>query len=437
MKSSDSVKTYLNEIRSVPLLTKEEEIELAKSLEDCRIAIVSKLLDTGALTEEIRKLKQSLTKTDETPMRHRLTKYDDNRVCHPELVSGSSTPPGQEILNQVQNDRVDDGEAVFSSEGIEDEDDGKDVLNIIEEIIELCESGRDSGLLISRILDADRLTGIIEKTVEKMKMDKHKDKSDFREILSSIDEIENKLQEAKDRFIRANLRLPADIARKYSRSDTQLMDLIQEGNIGLMRAVEKFDYRKGYRFSTYATWWIKQYIMKSALLSATSLNIPAYILSKINKMIRTSVRFIQESGREPTPEELSEKMGLTVEKIKGFMNMMHKEVSLEAPAGEDEESSLSDFVEDKGQASPADDVISDELMKELNEVLSVLSPKEEKVIRMKFGIGESKRFSMEEIAKQLNINRERVRQIETKAMRKLRHPKAYKSLKIFRNYSAK
>src|SRR3972149_5058459 len=204
-----------------------------------------------------------------------------------------------------------------------------------------------------------------------MKMDKHKDKSDFREILSSIDEIENKLQEAKDRFIRANLRLPADIARKYSRSDTQLMDLIQEGNIGLMQAVEKFDYRKGYRFSTYATWWIKQYIMKSALLSATSLNIPAYILSKINKMIRTSVRFIQESGREPTPEELSEKMGLSVDKIKGYMDMMmHKEISLEAPSGEDGEGSLSDFVEDKEQASPADDIISDELMNELNEVLS-------------------------------------------------------------------
>src|SRR3989304_3035221 len=176
MKSSDSVKTYLNEIRSVPLLTKEEEIELAKSLEDCRIAIVSKLLDTGVLTEEIRKLKQSLTKTDETPMSHGLTKDDDNPVSHPELVSGSQTPPGQEILNQVQNDRVDDGEAVFSSEGTEDaaqddsdiltEDDDADqeLLNITEELIELCKSGRDRDLIISRILDADRLTGIIEKT---------------------------------------------------------------------------------------------------------------------------------------------------------------------------------------------------------------------------------------------------------------------------------
>ena len=395
MKSSDSVKTYLNEIRSVPLLTKDEEIELARCLENCRMAIVRKLLDTEALTEEITELKRLLMEAEE----------------------------GKE-------DATHDDSGLLPEE--EDIDDGKDILNITDEIIELCNSGRDNDLLISRILDADRLTGIIEKTVEKMREDNQGGKSDYREILTSIDEIENRLQEAKDRFIRANLRLSADIARKYSRNDTQLMDLIQEGNIGLMRAVEKFDYRKGYRFSTYATWWIRQYIMKSALLSGTSLNIPAHILSKINKMIRTSVSFIQENGREPSPEELSEKMGLPVDKIKGYMDMMmHKEVSLEAPAGEDGEGSLSDFVEDKEQASPADDIISDELMNELNEALSALPPKEEKVIRMKFGIGESKRHSMEEIARQLNISRERVRQIEAKALRKLRHPTAFKSLKIF------
>lgn len=399
MKSSDSVKTYLNEIRAVPLLTKDEEIELARCLEDCRAAIVRKLLDTGALTEEINELKRLLMEAKE----------------------------GKE-------DATHDDSGVLPEDENEDEniDDGKDILNITDEIIELCNSSRDNDLLISRILDADRLTGIIEKTVEKMRVDNQAGKSDYLEILTSIDEIENRLQEAKDRFIRANLRLSADIARKYSRNDAQLMDLIQEGNIGLMRAVEKFDYKKGYRFSTYATWWIRQCIMKSALLSGTSLNIPAHILSKINKMIRTSVSFIQENGREPAPEELSEKMGLPVDKIKGYMDlMMHKEVSLEAPAGEDGEGSLSDFVQDKDQASPADDIISYELMSELNVALSTLPPKEEQVIRMKFGIGESKRHSMEEIAKQLNISRERVRQIEAKALRKLRHPTAFKSLKIF------
>lgn len=393
MKSSDSIKAYLNEIRSVPLLTREEETELAKCLDDCRAAIVRKLLDAGVLTGEIHDLKHLLRETERG-------------------------------RGELANDESD----VLP----EEEDDGQDILNIADEIIELSKSGRDSNLLISRVLDADRLTGIIEKTIEKMRMDSQAVKGDPAAILTSIDEMEQRIQEAKDRFIRANLRLSADIARKYSRNDAQLMDLIQEGNIGLMRAVEKFDYRKGYRFSTYATWWIKQYIMKSALLSGTSLNIPAHISSKIKKMIRTSVSFIQENGREPTPEELSEKMGLPVEKIKGFMDMMlHKEVSLEAPAGEDGESSLSEFVEDKGQTSPADHMISDELMNELNEALSVLSPKEEKVIRLKFGIGETRRFGMEEIAKQLNISRERVRQIEAKALRKLRHPKAYKSLKIF------
>ena len=392
MKSSDSVKTYFNEIRSVPLLTKEQETELAKRVEDCLVAIIRKLLDTGVLIEEINKLKNVLSEMEE------------------------------DKENEVRDD---------AGNLPEDAEDSKEILNIIEEIITLFHTDRDDVTLIYRILDADRLTGIIEKTVEKLKRDKDGYKCDYGELLRVIEEIENQLAESKGNFIKANLRLVVDIARKYAKSDSQLMDLIQEGNIGLMRAVEKFDYRKGYRFSTYATWWIRQYIMKFAMLSGTSFNVPVHILSRINKLIRTSVNFIQENGREPSLEELSEKMGLPVEKIVGFMDMMHKEVSLEAPAGEDGEGSLSDFVEDKGQTSPADDIISDELMKELNEVLSILAPKEEKVLRMKFGIGESKRYSLEEIAKQLNINRERVLQIETKALRKLRHPKAYKSLKIF------
>ena len=392
MKSSDSVKTYFNEIRSVPLLTKEQETELAKRVEDCLVAIIRKLLDTGVLIEEINKLKNVLSEMEE---------------------------------NKEDEVRDDAGNLP------EDAEDSKEILNIIEEIITLFHTNRDDVTLIYRILDADRLTGIIEKTVEKLKRDNDGYKCDYGELLRVIEEIENQLAESKGNFIKANLRLVVDIARKYAKSDSQLMDLIQEGNIGLMRAVEKFDYRKGYRFSTYATWWIRQYIMKFAMLSGASFNVPVHILSKINKLIRTSVNFIQENGREPSLEELSEKMGLPVEKIIGFMDMMHKEVSLEAPAGEDGEGSLSDFVEDKGQASPADDIISDELMKELNEVLSILAPREEKVLRMKFGIGESKRYSLEEIAKQLNINRERVRQIEAKALRKLRHPKAYKSLKIF------
>ena len=285
MKSSDSVKTYFNEIRSVPLLTKEQETELAKRVEDCLVAIIRKLLDTGVLIEEINKLKNVLSEMEE------------------------------DKENEVRDD---------AGNLPEDAEDSKEILNIIEEIITLFHTDRDDVTLIYRILDADRLTGIIEKTVEKLKRDKDGYKCDYGELLRVIEEIENQLAESKGNFIKANLRLVVDIARKYAKSDSQLMDLIQEGNIGLMRAVEKFDYRKGYRFSTYATWWIRQYIMKFAMLSGTSFNVPVHILSRINKLIRTSVNFIQENGREPSLEELSEKMGLPVEKIVGFMDMMHK-----------------------------------------------------------------------------------------------------------------
>jgi RNA polymerase primary sigma factor len=291
--------------------------------------------------------------------------------------------------------------------------------------------GRRRNITLGDLEELDRTIRLAQKRIKGLEEESSISHEDLESTYALIAAGEAMAERAKSELVEANLRLVVSIAKKYTNRGLQFLDLIQEGNIGLMKAVDKFEYKRGYKFSTYATWWIRQAITRAIADQARTIRIPVHMIETINKLVRTSRYLVQELGREPLPEEIAERMELPLDKVRKVLKIAKEPISLETPIGEEEDSHLGDFIEDKSVTSPSEAVISVNLAEQTRKVLSTLTPREEKVLRMRFGIGEKSDHTLEEVGQDFEVTRERIRQIEAKALRKLRHPSRSKRLKAF------
>jgi RNA polymerase primary sigma factor len=495
VRGNDPVKMYLHEMGCVSLLTREGEVEIAKRIEQGEQQVFSVIIGCPVTIKEVLALGDKLQKgtirlkevirgfeEEEMPdgddsshvekvlklieeMREFDAKYhalEEKRIA---LLSGEE----HGLIAQVDKDLASCREQVVTClkninlnanmiehiagklkflvqklEAAQDElraveyelkmpaEKAQEQLGFLKGLVEERKPLKKyTNLSPQKIMDLGRKLESGLRKAEKLQAEAGVDEVNLKTALTLCEEGEYLARRAKSELVQANLRLVVSIAKKYTNRGLQFLDLIQEGNIGLMKAVDKFEYQRGYKFSTYATWWIRQAITRAIADQARTIRIPVHMIETINKLIRTSRYLVQEYGREPTPEEIAEKMEFPLEKVRKVLKIAKEPISLETPIGEEEDSHLGDFIEDKKILSPSDAVVGMSLTEQTRKVLATLTPREEKVLRMRFGIGERADHTLEEVGQDFDVTRERIRQIEAKALKKLRHPSRSKRLRPF------